>query len=69
MKYIKEILIASIQLIIMVLLYPLLISIALNWKSDKYGFLVGRHLFCFRGKYFVYIFPGCGKWYLPIVDL
>lgn len=69
MKYVKDLLIALVQLVIMVLLYPLLFSIALNWKSDKCGFSAGRFLLNSRSKHFIYIFPGFGKWYLPIVDL
>lgn len=69
MEMIKEIIIAAIQLITMVLLYPVLMCIVLRWKSDKYGFLCGRHLFKFRGKYYLYLFPGCGKWFLPIFSL
>ena len=69
MKCIKEILIALVQLVTMVLLYPLLFSIVLNWKSDKCGFSAGRFLICSRRKHFIYIFPAFGKWYLPVIDL
>lgn len=68
MKYIKEILIALTQLSIMVLLYPLLFSIVLIWKSDKYGFHCLRRLCRLRGCS-IYIFPAFGKWFMPIVTL
>lgn len=68
MKYISETLIALAQLSIMVLLYPLLLSIVLILKSDKYGF---RHLrlLCRVCGCNIYIFPAFGKWFMPIVTL
>lgn len=68
MKYIKEILIALTQLSIMVLFYPLLFSIALILKSDKYGFHYLRRLCRLCGRN-IYIFPAFGKWFMPIVTL
>ena len=68
MKYISETLIALAQLSIMVLLYPLLLSIVLMWKSDKYGFHCLRRL-CRLCGCSIYLYPAFGKWFMPIVTL
>lgn len=58
----KEIIIAVIQVVTMVVFYPVLFVLALSRQiSAKYGFTS-------VGKFgFMYLFPAFGKWYLPML--
>ena len=61
LNFTKQLLVALFQIITMVLLYPALFCMALYLKKYDDGF---RFLTKLLG---VKIFPGCGKWYLPML--
>lgn len=61
LNFTKQLLVALFQIITMVLFYPVLFGMALYLKQSKYGFR------CLTKVLVVNIFPGCGKWYLPML--
>lgn len=61
LNFTKQLLVALFQVVTMVLLYPALLGMALYLKQSKYGF------WCVTRVLGVNIFPGCGKWYLPML--